>query len=94
MELKKINRKSKEYKYEYLFFVSFYILFSSTIFSISEFVVVSEVIGIAVMALLYALVNSEIFGRGNFGYYSYQAIGIPILLAFVYFQYHVNEFIK
>jgi len=94
MEFKKINRKSKEYKYEYSFFLVFYILFSSVIFSINEFVVVSEIIGITVMAIIYALVNSEIFGKANFGYYSYQAIGIPILLVFVYFQYFINEFIK
>ena len=94
MEFKKINRKSKEYKYEYLFFFIFYILFSCVIFSISELVVVNEIISITVMAIIYGLVNSEIFGRANFGYYSYQAVGITILLVFVYFQYHINEFVK
>ena len=78
----------------YSFFFIFYILFSCVIFSISELVVVNEIISITVMAIIYALVNSEIFSRANFGYYSYQAIGIPILLIFVYFQYHTNEFIN
>ena len=94
MVFKKINRMSKEYKYEYLFFFLFYIIFSSIIFSINEIVVTSEVVGIIVLAIIYGLVNSEIFSRSDFGYYSYQAIGIPILLIFVYFQYHINEFIN
>lgn len=94
MEFKEINRKSDSYKYEYIFFYVFYLLFSSFIFSINEVVVFSEIISISIMAIIYALANSEIFGRANFGYYSYQAIGIPILLVFVYFQYHVNVFVK
>lgn len=94
MEIKKIDRKSNLYKYEFLFFCVFYILFSCIIFSISDMVVVNEIIGIVLMAIIYGLVNSEIFARANFGYYSYQAIGIPILLIFMYFQYHINEFIK
>jgi len=94
MKFKKINRKSDEYRKEYAFFYLFYILFSCLIFSITEIVLVNEVISIAVMAIIYSLVNSEIFGRANFGYYSYQAIGVPILVVFVYFQYHINELVN
>ncbi|VAW86146.1 hypothetical protein MNBD_GAMMA16-2228 [hydrothermal vent metagenome] len=94
MELKKINRKSGEYKSEYIFFYVFYIIFSCVLFSISEVVVINEVISITLVAILYALVNSEIFGRANIGFYGYQAIGIPIIIIFVYTQYHINEFVK
>lgn len=85
---------SKAYKYEYAFFFAFYIIFSSFIFSVHEIVVAREFIGITVLALIYGLINSEIFGRADFGYYAYQAINIPILLVFLYFQFHINEFIK
>lgn len=93
MEFKKINRKSSEYKYEYMFFYIFYIIFSCILFSISEIVVVNEVISITLVATLYALINSEIFGRTNFGFYGYQTIGTPIIILFVYLQYHINEFV-
>jgi len=94
MELKKINRKSKEYKNEYTFFYVLYIIFSCIIFSISEIVVFKELLGIASVAIVYAFINSEIFGRANFGFYGYQAVSIPILIIFVYFQYQISEFIK
>ena len=94
MEFKKINRKSSEYKYEYMFFYVFYIIFSCVLFSISEIVVINEVVSFVLMAILYAFINSEIFGRANYGYYGYQTISIPIIILFIYLQYHVNEFVK
>jgi len=93
MEFKKINRKSSEYKYEYMFFYVFYIIFSCVLFSISEIVVINEIVSITLVALLYALVNAEVFGRANFGFFGYQAVGIPIIIIFVYLQHHINEFV-
>ena len=94
MVFKKINRQSSGYKYEYMFFYVFYIAFSCVLFSINEIVVINEVISFTLVAILYAFVNSEIFGRVSFGFYGYQAIGIPIIILFIYLQYHVNEFVK
>jgi len=95
MKFKNINRKSSEYKYQYIFFYAFYTIFSCIIFSISETVVAKEIISITLVATLYALVISEIIGRINFGLYIYgHIVSIPILILFTYLQYYINEFVK
>ena len=90
MPFKSINRKSKPYKYEYLFFLIFYMAFSSFIFSISRDLTFSIIATIALTGLLYAFIVTEIVTRRDFGY---QLICIPILIAFMYLQYHLLEFV-
>jgi len=92
MPFKSINRKSKSYQYEYLFFLIFYMAFSSFIFSISRDLTFSIIATIALTGLLYAFIVTEIVTRRDFGYFGYQLICIPILIAFMYLQYHLLEF--
>lgn len=91
MKLKSVNRSSRDYRNEFLFFWVLYVVFTCFIFSISRDLQLDIVLIISATGLLYAFVNAEIFTRHDFGFYGYQGVGIPILILFVYLQYNILE---
>ncbi len=83
--------KFREHRFDYIFFFMFHVVFSCVIFSIHEAVVLVEIIGIVLVAPIFSFLNVGFFRPQSIDYFMYQAIFKVLLIAFGYFQYHVNE---
>lgn len=76
---------------DYIFFFVIHIVFSCVIFSVHETVVLIEVIGILLVAPIYAVIHVPIFIHEKIDYFIFLAIFKVLLIAFGYLQYNVNE---
>lgn len=81
----------EENRFDYIFFFVIHVVFSCVIFSIHETVVLVEVIGILLVAPIYAVIHVPIFNNEKIDYFMCQAIFKVLLIAFGYLQYNVNE---
>lgn len=87
------REKFRANRLDYILFFIFHVVFSCAIFSIHETVVFVEVVGILLVAPIFSFINVEFFRKQNFDYFVYMAIFKVLLVAFVYLQYHVNEWL-
>lgn len=91
--LDRSRSKFKKDRFSYLFFFIFHVVFSCVIFSLHETVTVNEIVGIFLVAPLFSLTTTVIVCKPNLDYFACLAVLKVILISFVYFQYHVNEFL-